>query len=111
MSFKASYEKIIKSSIEIEKAKNISRKIISSLDWKLVSEKENKIISNIKMNIWSWGEKISLEFTKEEMKIKSTCSFPLQFLDWGKNKSNVMMFNKIYELIINELSNKESKTY
>lgn len=45
------------------------------------------------VNWRSWGEKITVRISEAQggtnVSIRSACAFPLQLLDWGKNKSNV----------------------
>lgn len=41
------------------------------------------------INLWSWGERIILTPEQRSIRIVSQCRFPLQFIDWGKNRKNV----------------------
>jgi len=50
---------------------------------------DNMIYVKSKVNMWSWGEKIEIKLHDNSITIKSKCFFPLQCVDWGKNKENV----------------------
>jgi len=41
------------------------------------------------LSLWSWGEDIEVYIGEGVARIRSSCSFPLQCLDWGKNRRNV----------------------
>lgn len=45
------------------------------------------------VGMMSWGEKITVEISEaaggSDVRIHSACSFPLQLVDYGKNKKNV----------------------
>ena|SRR5437879_10001755 len=66
---------------------------------------EGKITLGTPMSWWSWGEKISIEFSKisstpiVEVELRSECKLTYQVIDWGKNKRNVIS-------ILNALKNK-----
>ena len=40
-------------------------------------------------SLWSWGEDIEIYIGEGIAKIRSSCSFPLPCVDWGKNRRNV----------------------
>jgi hypothetical protein len=49
------------------------------------------------MNPWSWGERVKIRLGDGgELSVESTCRFPLQVFDSGKNERNVQL---IYEWI------------
>lgn len=49
----------------------------------------------------SWGENITVTLTQghqgTHVRIRSECSFPLQLLDWGRNKQNVGRIGQLLE--------------
>jgi hypothetical protein len=96
--FPAYHEEIIYVAEEIPVSIEIAKKTLFNLNAIVEIENESKIISNIGMNLRTWGEKIVLNFEKGKIKIRSQCSFPLQCLDWGKNTSNVVLFKQGYEI-------------
>ena len=64
---------------------------IMSLGWKVSSQTSNKIIGSTSVSLMSWGEKLEIVKTdKNSCTITSKCSLPIQCVDYGKNKSNVM---------------------
>ena len=41
------------------------------------------------MNLWSWGENLTIYVDAAgNVDVQSQCSFPLQLIDWGKNRRN-----------------------
>lgn len=64
---------------------------IISLGWKINSQTSNKIIGSTSISLMSWGETLEIVKTDENLcTITSKCSLPIQCVDYGKNKSNVM---------------------
>lgn len=48
------------------------------------------IQAKTKISLWSWSENIEVRIQDDgHVKVKSECSLPSQFIDWGKNKRNV----------------------
>ena len=41
------------------------------------------------MNWSSWGERITITPEHGSIRVVSECTFPLQVIDWGKNRKNV----------------------
>ena len=55
----------------------------------------------VSWNFFSYGEKISITFGQGgEVKAHSECILPTQFIDWGKNKRNILRFFEALEEII-----------
>lgn len=58
--------------------------------------------ASVHTNWRSWGEKVTVCLTEvsngTDVRISSKCSFPLQIIDWGKNKENVGRVIKGLEL-------------
>ena len=66
---------------------------LNALSWFIREEKNDQIIAATGVNIWSWGEKILIDFLSDNsILITSKCALPVQCLDWGKNKANVGRF-------------------
>jgi len=66
---------------------------LKALSWPISEEDHNRIIVALKMNVWSWGETILISFLPDNsISVTSRCAFPLQCIDWGKNKVNVERF-------------------
>jgi hypothetical protein len=58
------------------------------------------------ISLWSWGETIEIDYSKTndnhiKVNCTSTCYFPLQIFDWGKNKRNTNRFFKRLEALGN----------
>ncbi|MGC2976594.1 hypothetical protein ACPUD8_12910 [Brevibacterium sp. FAM 25378] len=52
------------------------------------------LTASVNTNWRSWGEKLSVHVDEAPgctfVRIRSVCAFPLQIIDWGKNKDNVL---------------------
>ena len=45
------------------------------------------------MSFWSWGEEVQIDVTADStVHVQSRCAFPIQWIDWGRNASNVGKF-------------------
>jgi hypothetical protein len=53
------------------------------------SRKPDVIRGKAGLSLWSWGEDIEILIGEGVARIRSSCSFPLQCVDWGKNRRNV----------------------
>ena len=63
---------------------------IDALGWSISSKSKRTITASTGLNLWSYGEKIVIEFLPDEVvSVTSKCSMPTQCFDWGKNKANV----------------------
>lgn len=51
------------------------------------------VTASIGTGLWSWGEKILVQLSEvpggAAVRIRSECVFPLQLVDYGKNRRNV----------------------
>jgi hypothetical protein len=71
----------------------VSRASLNSLRWTIISEFDESLIAKTNLSAFSWGEKIQITFHgTNSFTITSKCTFPAQWFDWGKNKSNVNTF-------------------
>jgi hypothetical protein len=44
------------------------------------------------MSLVSWGETLTVSLVAGQITVRSVCSWPLQIIDWGKNRQNVERF-------------------
>lgn len=66
---------------------------LSGLKWSVTHKNPNQIQATTTINLWSWGEKITLELNESgTFSITSKCALPTQCFDWGKNQRNVQAF-------------------
>lgn len=66
---------------------------LGALSWSINEETTERIIASSSINLLSWGEKIIINILPDKkISVTSKCIFPLQCLDWGKNKANVRKF-------------------
>lgn len=57
-----------------------------AIDW---STDRQRVTAELHVNVWSWGERLDVEIDAAgEVHVRSTCVFPLQVFDWGKNRRN-----------------------
>lgn len=97
----ANYRLVANESVEIVEA------TLRKLKWKHSLTADNKFLVQIPFNVWSFGEKMTVEVQNEEISICSECLFPFQGFDWGKNKRNVKIFlDNLEEVKESLLSNK-----
>lgn len=58
-----------------------------------VNTQPGLLTASVNTNWRSWGEKVAVHVDEAPggtaVRIRSACAFPLQILDWGKNKENV----------------------
>jgi len=70
--------------------------VVSSLNvlrWKWWQPRPLVFRASVKTSWSSWGEAILIDISHPGwMTVESKCAFPLQLIDWGKNKKNVSKF-------------------
>ena len=67
-----------------------ARKALNALEWPFRENAHGEIVALTKCNMRSWGEEVVISFLPDNsISVTSTCAFPLQLFDWGKNKANV----------------------
>jgi hypothetical protein len=74
---------------------------IDSLKWNGSQVKRRRWTASTPMNLFSWGEKITIDIEEDcRVFVRSEYAFPLAWLDWGHNSSNVRRFlNKLDGLL------------
>lgn len=64
-----------------------------NLAWRYEVLSANELQARVSVNLWSWGERLKVQISTDgAVRVESRCAFPLQCLDWGKNKENVQTF-------------------
>lgn len=70
--------------------------VVFSLDaagWRYSEVSDGVFKAKVGLNGWSWGERLTVTLEEpNHITIESKCVYPLQCLDWGKNKQNVDLF-------------------
>ena len=61
---------------------------------------EETVYFKTKINFSSYGENVEIRLCDNLISINSKCSFPFQFVDWGKNKKNVIELVNLFEKAI-----------
>lgn len=58
-----------------------------------VNTRPGQLTASVNTNWKSWGENLTIYVDEAPggtvVRIRSACAFPLQIVDWGKNKTNV----------------------
>jgi hypothetical protein len=66
---------------------------LQSLGWSCFQTSPTSFSSSVSMGWLSWGENITIDFSQPSwVHVTSTCAFPLQLFDWGKNNKNIGQF-------------------
>lgn len=54
---------------------------------------DGRVTGSVPMSLWSWGEQITVTIEPDGyVEIESKCAFPLQLIDWGRNRRNCTRF-------------------
>jgi hypothetical protein len=74
------------------------------LRWPHFRDDRFRIVANISGQMFvSYGEKVIIEIERDGwLRVRSECSFPLQWMDWGKNAGNVRRFLHALEDVLDE---------
>lgn len=71
----------------------------NSIEW---SSDHRSVSAWLGANLWSWGERLDVAIEESgKIRVTSTCRFPLQMLDWGKNADNC---RKLLESVASRLA-------
>lgn len=63
---------------------------------KSIDENTGTVRAITRLSLWSWTEKMDIEVgDRGSVTVKSECSHPSQFIDWGKYERNVNTFFKM----------------
>jgi hypothetical protein len=85
---------------------DLSVKALDKCSFRVVkTDKDNKkILATVGISFASWGENISVEIDDDaNLSIVSKLAFPLQIIDWGKNRQNVnKFFTELQKIIDNK---------
>ena len=58
-------------------------------EFRIEQEEPGRVVLKVRVNWLSWGERVTVQAEPRSIRIVSECSFPLQVIDWGKNRENV----------------------
>ena len=74
------------------------------LRWPHFRDDRFRVVANISGQVFvSYGEKVTIDIERDGwLRVRSECSFALQWMDWGKNSSNVRRFLNALENVIDE---------
>ena len=62
---------------------------LNTLGWDFSRPSRARFVARVSVSSWSWGERITIVVDEFRVRIRSECVYPLQFIDWGKNRRNV----------------------
>jgi hypothetical protein len=85
----------------------VLRSTFDELGWQYENQPGDVFTAKVSMNAMSWGEFLRVEISSRgQVEVESKCAFPMQCIDWGKNKRNVKTFFSRFEsLLKTELAN------
>jgi hypothetical protein len=76
--------------IQTDKYRAKIEQFAASNGWGVTSSDTKKIRLSVPFSLWSFGENVDIVFDGDEtMELTSTCRWPFQVQDWGKNKTNI----------------------
>ena len=72
-----------------------------ALGWKYELIAAGEYVAKTSLSVSSWGEKVHVTIDPNgTVEAQSECSFPLQWLDFGKNRHNLVeFFNLLWSLL------------
>lgn len=72
---------------------NLDRVVATALvrlGWRVTEASPSRWRARVAMNSRSWGEVVTVTVAmRDTIHVTSVCVFPLQIVDWGKNRRNV----------------------
>jgi len=79
-----------------------------SLGWRYSTVSLFAYRASLSPNLLSWGERIVVEILPGgEIQVTSKCAYPLQIIDWGKNRQNVRQFFARLDLSLETLTDEK----
>jgi hypothetical protein len=94
--FPASWTEQVSSTSTVEQDQARIKRASTILRWDQTSKVGSQLEFRVGLNWKSWGEKITVIFEPGKIQIHSRCSFPLQCVDWGKNRQNCLRLAQTY---------------
>jgi hypothetical protein len=65
----------------------------SGFNIKSIDKAKGQIVARTNLNWKSWTETVNITVRDSgNVTVNSTCTFPMQMIDWGKNATNVNLF-------------------
>jgi hypothetical protein len=74
---------------------------LEALNWRADYLGLSSLTARVRMNYWSWGERLTIAVSDEILHVRSECVLPTQCLDWGKNQRNVEQLFLLLAEILN----------
>lgn len=93
----AYHEERIKHGLKKSECEERVRQSIAQLPWIEIGYVKEAFDYRTRGTMLTFAERILVYVGETELLVKSSCLFPGQFLDFGKNKQNVMDFFEIYD--------------
>jgi hypothetical protein len=95
--FPARYVEEIELEVDRDAARHAIVETLEALGWQYEKPHPDSYIAKTRVNMLSYGEKVRIHFTENaSLEIRSTCAMPSQLFDWGKNKTNVDGFVRLF---------------
>ena len=68
------------------------KSLCDDLNWEITHQEGEYIYAKVIGSALTLGERIIFQIRDSQLAIRSECHNPFQFLDFGKNKKNVLQF-------------------
>jgi hypothetical protein len=85
----------------------VLRSAFDNLGWQYKDLPNYVFVANLSLSLMSWGEKFTVEIHPDStVRAESKCAYPLQCIDWGRNRANTETFFARFESMLKtELGN------
>ena len=93
--FPAYHEEFARYDCSPRELKEAIEDALDELDWSGSRSKRRQWTATTGMSLFSWGEKVIIDIEQDGgVSVRSEYAFPLAWLDWGHNRTNVRRFLK-----------------
>jgi hypothetical protein len=97
--FPASFSERVQLNIPRAAAREAVSYALDTLGWHFETSDHDTFCAKVGLSDASWGERVTISLAEAGvLEIRSVCSYPLQMIDWNKNKQNVTRFLTLFEI-------------
>jgi hypothetical protein len=101
----AAFEEMRRYNMHFNYLSQVAVNALNALGWRYYALSPYQFSVEIKMSLLSWGEKIGIYIYQDgTVQVRSECSFPVQWFDWGRNKKNVSQFFAWFEYSLSQMA-------
>lgn len=88
MTTPAHHEHHLAHRLDAREARTRARHGASALGWRVVVDQPERLVFQVGLNWFSWGEIVTVTLRPSGVLIASRCRWFAQIVDWGKNRRN-----------------------